>query len=65
MTITHRERIMTKFCEPIEAIFEPTLDRAFFDGKPGLDLEVKAVLEALFFEQQVGKDADYWDGLGE
>ena len=54
---------MTKFCEPIESIFEPTLDRAFFDGKPGLNVEVKAVLEALFFEQQVGKDADYWDGL--
>ena len=55
MTLTHRECIMTKFCEPVESTFDATLDRAFFDGKPGLSLEAKAVLEALFFEQQVGE----------
>ena len=42
--------------EPIESFFDATLDRAFFDGKPGLNVEAKAVLEALFFESQVGKD---------
>ena len=51
--------------EPIESFFDATLDRAFFDGKPGLGLEAKAVLEALFFESQVGKDADYYGDLVE
>ena len=35
--------------EPIESMFDmPALDCAFFDGKPGLDAETKAILMALF-----------------
>ena len=41
------------------------VSRAFFDGKPGLDVGTKVVLEALFSEQRVGKDIDYWSDLGE
>ena len=55
---------MTKLCLPIESTFEmPALDQAFFDGKPGLDVETKAVLEALFSESHTVKVFDYCGDL--
>ena len=47
--------------ERIEEIFEtPVLDTAFFDGKPGLDVETKVILKALFWELRA---TDYCGGL--
>ena len=37
--------------------------RAFFDGKPGLDVETKVVLEALFSETHMVKVFDYCGDL--
>ena len=50
--------------EPIESMFEmPALDDAFFDGKPGLDVETKAILKALFSEKHEVKVFDYCGDL--
>ena len=45
---------------PIESSFEmPPLDRSFFDGKPGLDVETKAIMMALFSESRMVKVLDH------
>ena len=55
---------MAEFCEPIESEFDmPALDCAFFDGKPGLDAETKAVMMALFSESHTVKVFDYCGDL--
>ena len=47
--------------EPIESMFEmPVLDTSFFDGKPGLDVETKAMLQALFCEENSAMVPDYY-----
>ena len=47
---------------PVESSFEmPVLDQAFFDRKPGLDEETKAVMRALFSETQIVSVYDYCD----
>ena len=47
---------------PVESSFEmPVLDQAFFDRKPGLDEETRAVMRALFSEIYICNTFDYLD----
>ena len=46
---------MTKLIEPGFDEISFDMPQAFFDGKPGLDVETKAILKALFSEKHEGE----------
>ena len=50
--------------EVMKSTFETViLDQAFFDGKPGLDAETKAVMMVLFSEEYMMSIFDYCGDL--